>query len=230
MKTVILAGGLGSRLSEKTDKVPKPMIKIGNKPIISHIINYYAKYDFTKVIICSGYKKEIIENYFKDERQIQVIDTGLKTQTGARIKNIKKYIGKDENFFMTYGDGLSNINLMKLLEFHKKNNKIATLSAVRPIPRFGHLTIEGDKVTKFKEKDALSEGWINGGFFVLNSKVFEYINDEQDCIFERQPLENLSKDGELMAYKHEGFWHPIDTLRDKNYLNEISIKGNAPWL
>ena len=230
MKTVILAGGMGSRLAEETDKVPKPMIKIGSKPIISHIINHYSKYDFKKVIVCSGYKKEIIENYFESEKQIKVIDTGLETQTGARIKKIKEYIGKNEDFFMTYGDGLSNINLIKLLEFHKKNKKIATLSAVRPIPRFGHLTIEGNKVNEFKEKDALSEGWINGGFFVLNSKVFEYISDNQDCIFEREPLENLSKDGELMAYKHEGFWHPVDTLRDKNYLNEMFEKGNPPWL
>ena len=164
------------------------------------------------------------------KKKIQVVDTGLEAQTGARIKNIKKLIGKDENFFMTYGDGLSDINLKKLLSFHKKNNKIATLSAVRPIPRFGHLTIENEKVIQFKEKDALSEGWINGGFFVLNSKVFDYISDDQDSIFEKEPLENLSKDGELMAYKHEEFWHPIDTLRDKNYLNEMFNKGKAPWL
>jgi glucose-1-phosphate cytidylyltransferase len=230
MKIVILAGGLGSRLSEETHKIPKPMIKIGDKPIISHIINHFMKHNFSEVIICSGYKKEVIDNYFKNEKKIQVVDTGLETQTGARIKNIKKLIGKDENFFMTYGDGLSDINLQKLLRFHKKNNKIATLSAVRPIPRFGHLTIENEKVIQFKEKDALSEGWINGGFFVLNSKVFDYISDDQDCIFEKEPLENLSKDGELMAYKHEEFWHPIDTLRDKNYLNEMFNKGKAPWL
>ena len=230
MKIVILAGGLGSRLSEETHKIPKPMIKIGDKPIISHIINHFMKHNFSEVIICSGYKKEVIDNYFKNEKTIKVVDTGLETQTGARIKNIKKLIGKDENFFMTYGDGLSDINLQKLLRFHKKNNKIATLSAVRPIPRFGHLTIENEKVIQFKEKDALSEGWINGGFFVLNSKVFDYISDDQDCIFEKEPLENLSKDGELMAYKHEEFWHPIDTLRDKNYLNEMFNKGKAPWL
>ena len=230
MKTVILAGGLGSRLSEETHKIPKPMIKIGDKPIISHIINHFMKHNFSEVIICSGYKKEVIDNYFKNEKKIQVVDTGLETQTGARIKNIKKLIGKDENFFMTYGDGLSDINLQKLLRFHKKNNKIATLSAVRPIPRFGHLTIENEKVIQFKEKDALSEGWINGGFFVLNSKVFDYISDDQDSIFEKEPLENLSKDGELMAYKHEEFWHPIDTLRDKDYLNEMFNKGKAPWL
>jgi len=230
MKTVILAGGLGSRLSEETHKIPKPMIEVGDKPIVSHIINHFMKYNFSEIIICSGYKKEIIDNHFKNKKEIKVIDTGLETQTGARIKSIKKLIGKDELFFLTYGDGLSDINLKSLLEFHKKNNKIATLSAVRPIPRFGHLTIENEKVIQFKEKDVLSEGWINGGFFVLNSKVFDYISDEQDCIFEKEPLENLSKDGELMAYQHEGFWHPIDTLRDKNYLNEMFNKGNAPWL
>ena len=230
MITVILAGGLGSRLSEETNKVPKPMIKIGDKPIIEHIINHYLKFDFKEFIICSGYKKEIIENHFKSTNGVQVIDTGLGSQTGARIMKVRDHIGGDKNFFMTYGDGLSNINLSKLLEFHENNKKIATLSAVRPIPRFGHLTIDGDKVNEFKEKDSLSEGWINGGFFVLNSKVFDYIDDKQDCIFEKEPLENLSKDGELMAYKHEGFWHPVDTLRDKNYLNEIYTKGNAPWL
>ena len=230
MKVVILAGGYGTRLAEETDKLPKPMIKIGGIPIISHIINHFKKFNYSDVIICAGYKKEIIENYFKNQKKIQVIDTGLDTQTAARIKKIKELIKNDENFFMTYGDGLSNVNINDLTKFHKKYNKISTLTAVRPIPRFGHITLQNEKVIKFKEKDYLSEGWINGGFFVLNKKVFSYINDNQDCIFEKEPLENLSKDGELMAFRHESFWHPVDTLRDKNYLNELYSKGNAPWL
>ena len=206
------------------------MIKIGEDPIISHIIKHFRKFNFDKVVICAGYKKDSIEKYFLNEQNIQVVDTGLNTQTAARIKKIKEFINDDENFFMTYGDGLSNVNINELLSFHKKNNKIATLTAVRPIPRFGHITLKDDKVIKFKEKDFLSEGWINGGFFVLNKKVFNYINNKEDCIFEREPLENLSKDGELMAFKHEGFWHPIDTLRDKNFLNDLFKKGNAPWV
>ncbi len=230
MKVVILAGGFGTRLAEETHQLPKPMIKIGEDPIISHIIKHFRKFNFDKIVICAGYKKDSIEKYFLNEQNIQVVDTGLNTQTAARIKKIKEFINDDENFFMTYGDGLSNVNINELLSFHKKNNKIATLTAVRPIPRFGHITLKDDKVIKFKEKDFLSEGWINGGFFVLNKKVFNYINDKEDCIFEREPLENLSKDGELMAFKHEGFWHPIDTLRDKNFLNDLFKKGNAPWV
>jgi len=230
MKTVLLCGGLGTRLAEETDNIPKPMVKIGNKPILSHIIDYYFKFNFTEIIVCSGYKHEIIENYFKDNENIKIINTGQNAQTGARIKKIKKLIGNDENFFMTYGDGLSNIDLHSLLKFHNKQNKIATLSAVRPIPRFGNITLKGDQVTEFKEKDSLKEGWINGGFFVLNRKVFDYISDEEDCIFEREPLQKLSEDGQLMAYKHEGFWHPMDTLRDKRFLNDQLKKNKAAWL
>ncbi len=230
MKVVILAGGFGTRISEETVKIPKPMVKIGNKPIIDHIINYYLKYNFKEIIVCAGYKKEILQKYFIKKKFIKVIDTGLKTQTAARIKKIRKYLGNDKNFCMTYGDGLSNINLKKLVKFHFKHKKIGTLCAVRPIPRFGHLTLAKNKVKIFKEKDSLSEGWINGGFFVLNSKIFDYISSKQDCIFEKEPLENLSKDGELMAFKHENFWHPVDTLRDKNYLNKLIKNNQAPWL
>ena len=165
MKVVILAGGLGTRLAEETDKIPKPMVKIGKKPIISHIIESYLKFGFKDIIICSGYKKEVVKKYFKNNKNIKVIDTGLHTQSGARIKLIKKFLGKDENFFMTYGDGVSDINIKKLFLFHKKHKKIATLSAVRPLPRFGHLTIKENKVIQFKEKDKVSEGWINGAFF-----------------------------------------------------------------
>ncbi len=230
MKVVILAGGLGTRLAEETDKIPKPMVKIGNKPIISHIIEYYQKFGFKEFIICSGYKKNIIKNYFKNNKNIKTVDTGLHSQSGARIKLIKKHIGSDENFFMTYGDGVSDIDIKKLLLFHNKHRKIATLSAVRPLPRFGHLTIKNKKVIKFKEKDKVSEGWINGGFFVLNKDVFKYINNNKDCIFERDPLVKLSKKNQLMAYEHDGFWHPMDTLRDKRFLNDLIKKRKAPWI
>ncbi len=230
MKVVILAGGLGSRLSEETHKIPKPMVKIGNVPIIDHIIKHYIKFGFSEIIVCAGYKKEIIKNHYKKTKNVQIIDTGLNSQSGSRIKKIQKFIGTDKDFFMTYGDGLSNIDIKQLLTFHNNHNKIATLSAVRPIPRFGHLTIEGDSVVQFKEKDKLDEGWINGGFFVLKSKVFDYLLEDQKCIFEREPLQNLSNEGQLMAYKHEGFWHPMDTLRDKNFLNDMFNSGNKAWL
>ncbi len=230
MKLVILAGGLGTRLSEETKKVPKPMVKIGKIPIIQHIINYYLKFQITDVIVCGGYKKEILIKYFKQNPNIKVVDTGKNTQSGSRLLKIKKYLMSEKNFFMTYGDGLSNIDIKKLYNFHKKHSKIATLSAVRPLPRFGHLTIKKNKVIKFKEKDILSEGWINGGFFVLNKKVFNFINHPDNCIFEREPLVNLSNKQELMAYKHSNFWHPMDTLRDKNYLNELYKKKEAPWV
>ena len=230
MRVVILAGGLGSRLSEETHKIPKPMVKIAGKPIIEHIIGHYFKFGFSDVIICAGYKKEIIMDHFKNKKNVHVVDTGLNTQSGARIKKIKHLIGEDKSFFMTYGDGLSNINIEKLFKYHNTHNKIATLSAVRPIPRFGHLTIKKNTVIQFKEKDKLSEGRINGGFFVLDKKVFDYIDNKDDCVFEKEPLENLSTKGELMAYKHDGFWHPMDTLRDKNYLNELFNSGKKMWL
>jgi glucose-1-phosphate cytidylyltransferase len=152
------------------------------------------------------------------------------SQTAARIKKIKKYIKNDNDFFMTYGDGLSNVDLKKLLKFHKSHGKIATVTACRPVARFGNITLVGDKVSKFIEKDHLSEGWVNGGFFVLNKKIFDYIDNNEQRIFEREPLENLAKEGQLMAYKHEGFWHPMDTLRDKNILSELTKKNIAPWI
>ena len=240
MKTVFLAGGMGTRLSEETTKIPKPMIKIGNLPILIHIMKHYSNYNFNKFIVCGGYKYNLIKKFFDNNQNLQkknkvnwsveIINTGLKTQTGARIKKIKNFIEKDDLFFMTYGDGISDVNISKLLEFHKKHKKIATLTAVRPLPRFGNIKLNKNKISSFSEKGKLQEGWINGGFFVLNKKVFEYINNRENCIFEREPLQNLSKDGELMAYKHEGFWQPMDTLRDKNHLNEIYKKRKLSWL
>ena len=240
MQTVFLAGGMGTRLSEETHKIPKPMIKIGKYPILFHIMKHYSNFNFREFIVCGGYKFNYIRNIFSKNKNlfnrqklnwnVNVINTGLKTQTGARIKKIKKYI-KDENlFFMTYGDGVTNVNINKLLQFHKKHKKIATLTAVRPLPRFGNIKLNKNKVSNFSEKDQLQEGWINGGFFVLNREVFDYIDNRENCIFEKEPLQNLSKNGQLMAYKHEGFWHPMDTLRDKNYLNQLCKKRKLNWL
>ena len=238
MYTVFLAGGMGTRLSEETTKIPKPMIKIGNKPILFHIMKHYSKSNYKKFIICGGYKCKYIKNFFKNNKNLEknekewfvnVVNTGLKTQTGARIKKIRKFLGNDKTFFMTYGDGVSNINLKKLLSFHNKHKKIATLTAVRPLPRFGNIKLDKNKVSNFSEKDRLQEGWINGGFFVLNKEVFDYIDNRENCIFERSPLQNLSRDGQLMAFKHEGFWHPMDTLRDKNYLNKICRNRKFIW-
>ena len=225
MKVVILAGGLGSRLSEETHKIPKPMVKIGDKPIMSHIINHYIKFGFSEIIVCAGYKKEVIFEHYKNSKNIQIVDTGLNSQSGCRIKRIQKLIAGDENFFMTYGDGLSNINIKKLLAFHNNHNKIATLSAVRPIPRFGHLTIEGDSVVQFKEKDKLSEGWINGGFFVFEPELLNYIKND-NTFLEREPMEQLSKKKQLIAFKHKDFWQCMDTLRDKKILEKEFKKNN----
>ena len=167
------------------------MVRIGDKPIINHIINHYLKFGFSKIIVCAGYKKEVIIDHFSNSNNIQIADTGLNAESGARIKKIKNLIGEDKNFFMIYGDGLSNIDIKKLLHFHNTHKKIASLSAVRPIRRYGHLTIKGNTITQFKEKDKLSEGWINGGFFVLK-KMFDYIDDREECVFKKEPLENLS--------------------------------------
>ena len=236
MYTVFLAGGMGTRLSEETTKIPKPMIKIGKKPILFHIMKHYSKSNYKKFIICGGYKWNILKIFFnkyknleKNEKDWFVNVVNTKTQTGARIKKIKKFLGDENTFFMTYGDGVSNVNLKKLLSFHNKHKKIATLTAVRPLPRFGNIKLDKNKVSNFSEKDRLQEGWINGGFFVLNKEVFDYIDNWENCIFERSPLQNLSRDGQLMAFKHEGFWHPMDTLRDKNYLNKICRNRKFIW-
>ena len=223
MKCVILAGGKGTRISELSKDIPKPMIKILGKPILLRIMQHYSKYGFKDFIIAAGYKKKIIENFFKKKKvkdwEVKVVDTGLKTMTGGRLKRLKKYL-KDQTFFMTYGDGLSDINLKKLLSFHLKTKKIGTLTAVRPPARFGALKISTKKaVTYFKEKSSLHEGWINGGFFVLEPEVFKYIKDDK-TYFEREPLQKLSRLKSLYAYKHSGFWQCMDTLRDKEILEK----------
>lgn len=229
MKTIILAGGFGTRISEYTHKVPKPMIKIGGVPLLTHIMRIYSSHGFNEFIIAAGYKKEFIKKYYcksKEFKNLKIIDTGQKTMTGGRIKRLKKFINKDEDFFLTYGDGLSNINLNKLLKFHLKHKKIATITAVRPPVRFGEMYIKNSRVTSFKEKPEPKSSWINGGFFLLNYKVFDYIENDQTS-FEKQPMEKLSSTRNLMAYKHLGFWKCMDNIGDKNYLEKIYKKNKS---
>ena len=231
MKAVILCGGLGSRLAEETHRIPKPMVKVGNEPILSHIIRIFKFYGINEFIIAAGYKKEVLKNYYENVsniKNVNVIDTGEKTLTGGRLLRLKNILINENLFFMTYGDGLSDINLDNLLKFHKSHKKIATVTAVHPPVRFGELELENDKVIDFEEKPQTKAGWINGGFFVLNPKVFNYIESDQ-TIFEREPMKRLSSSGELMAYKHEKFWQCMDTLRDKNLLNKMWNKNEAPW-
>ena len=252
MEIVILAGGFGTRLSEYTTRIPKPMIEIGDKPILMHIINLYKSFNHNNFIIATGYKSEMINDYFqvllrskdqeydfnsgtskqlsntKDNLIIKTVFSGIDSMTGGRLLSIKKYINED-NFMLTYGDGLSNINIDKLVEFHKSHGKIATISSVRPNARFGALNLDGERVTAFKEKKQLNEGWINGGFFVFKKKIFDYI-DNKLTILEKEPLEELAINNELMAYKHNGFWQCMDTKRDKDYLQELWDSGNPPWI
>ncbi len=225
MKAIILAGGKGTRLAEFTKLIPKPMVKIRKKPIIVYIIEHFFRYGVNEIIIASGYKHQIIRDYFKNKRfyknkNISIINTGLNTLTGKRIKKLKKYLSKDENFFVTYGDGVSNVNLTKLLKFHIKNKKIATLTAVHPPARFGELELSGSKLIKFDEKPQLTKGWINGGFFVFNSKIFDYLGNKNEML-EREPVQRLLKKKNFMAYKHNGFWMCMDTSRDKKVLEKI---------
>jgi len=222
MKIVILAGGYGTRILEYTKTIPKPMIKIRNKPILVHIMEHYASYGFDNFYIALGYKGKVIKDYFKNKKfkwKINLINTGLKTMTGGRLKRLKKFI-KNETFFMTYGDGVSDINLKKLLNFHKKNNKLVTLTAVRPPARFGAIKIKGNKVKIFKEKDKMDEGWINGGFFVMEPKFLNYIKDD-GTFLEREPLEKATSLNQLMAFKHRGFWQCMDSKKDKDKLEKI---------
>jgi|TARA_B100000929_G_C15502647_1_gene417885 glucose-1-phosphate cytidylyltransferase len=233
MKVAILAGGFGTRISDHSRR-PKPMITIGGKPIISHILDIYLHQGFKDFIIAAGYKGEIIKNYFKKNKKkfsntnIQVVDTGLKTLTGNRLKKLKKYI-KDENFMVTYGDGLSNIDLNKLVKFHLNHNKIATVTAVHPPARFGELMLDGDSVKIFEEKPQLQRGWINGGFFVFK-KIFLDLIPDKPVMLEREPLNNAAKDGEFMAYQHNNFWYCMDNRRDHSNLEKMCKLKKVPWL
>lgn len=254
MKVVILAGGLGTRLSEETDLKPKPMVEIGGRPILWHIMKIYSAHGFNEFIICCGYKgymiKEYFANYFLHQADITVdigknsveihrsaaepwkvtlVDTGLSTMTGGRIKRIQEYIG-DNTFMLTYGDGVSNVNIKELLAFHKKNGKLATVTAVQPSGRFGALHLNDQYlVESFMEKPKSDGAWINGGYFVLEPGIFEYITEGDSSIWERTPLENLSDSHELMAFKHTGFWRPMDTLRDRIELDNMWKNGKAYW-
>ena len=232
MKAIILAGGKGTRLSEYTRYIPKPMIDIGGIPILSHLIAIFNSYKFSEVIIAAGYKKKIISTYYEKKKvfkNIKVVDTGSNTMTGGRILRLKKFFKKDEIFLMTYGDGLCDINLEKLIKFHKKHKKIATVTAVRPPIRFGELQLKKNNfVKKFEEKPQLKSGWINGGFFILDYRIFDYIKNDQ-TLFEREPMENLAKNNNLVAYRYSGFWKCVDTLKDKIYLEKLYKKNKKIW-
>ena len=251
MKVVLLAGGLGTRISEETSTRPKPMVDIGNMPILWHIMKLYSSHGLNDFVICCGYKgyviKEFFANYFLHKSDVTIdlatnsievhqkkgepwkvtlIDTGELTQTGGRIKKIANYVG--DQFCLTYGDGLSSLNIRELINFHKNQQKLVTMTAVQPPGRFGSLDISGDRITSFLEKPKGDGAWINGGFFVVNKEAILSIADDE-TIWEQSPLEQLAKRGELMAFHHRGFWQPMDTLRDKNYLETLWANGNAPW-
>lgn len=253
LKVVILAGGFGTRISEETHLKPKPMIEIGDKPILWHVMKLYSHYGFNEFVICLGYKGYVIKEYFSNyfihncditfdmETQaievhqkavepwrVTLVDTGLETMTGGRIKRIQPHVD-NETFMLTYGDGVADVDIVRLVDYHNQHGKIATISAVQPSGRFGALKIADDHlVNTFQEKPEGDGAWINGGFFVLRPEVFDYIEGDKS-IFEREPLENLARDGNLKAYRHSGFWQPMDTLRDKNLLEKFWASGKAPW-
>lgn len=254
MKVVILAGGLGTRLSEETKLIPKPMVEIGGKPILWHIMKIYSYYGFNDFIILTGYKSHIIKNYFVNYYQqysditvdmeknsveihrmrvepwkVMLLYTGQDTMTGGRIKKAQEYIG-NKPFLLTYGDGVSDVDISETINSHKNSKKIATMTAIQPSGRFGALAIKDDNtISSFMEKPKGDGNWINGGFFVCEPQIFNYIGNDDDIIFEKEPLESLAKDGQLNAYKHRGFWHPMDTLKDKNELTQMWVNDVAPW-
>lgn len=254
MKAVILAGGYGTRLSEETDIKPKPMVEVGGKPILWHIMNIYSFYGINEFIIALGHKAEVIKEYFlnfyainnditvdlsngestihggnQPNWKVHLVDTGIHTQTGGRLKRLKRWLDKDETFMFTYGDGVADINIKKLIDFHKSHGRIASVSTVRSPARFGRIAFEGDSISEFYEKPQSAEGWINGGFFILQPQVIEYIKDD-NAIWEREPIEGLAADGQLMGYRHNGFWSCMDTLKEKNMLNELCEADQAPWI
>lgn len=255
MKTVILAGGFGTRISEESHLKPKPMIEIGGQPILWHVLKSYSSYGFNEFVICCGYKAHVIKEYFADYYlhrsdvtfdfsnnnaitihnnvsepwKVTVVDTGLNTMTGGRIKRVQKYIG-DEPFMLTYGDGVCDVSISDLVTFHTKHRKIATMTAIQPEGRFGVLDLsDKNRIESFREKSKDDSGWINGGFMVLQPEVFEYIEGDT-TIFEQEPLERIAQKSELMAYKHHGFWQCMDTLRDKEYLESLIAQNKAPWI
>ena len=253
MKTVILAGGFGTRISEESHLKPKPMIEIGEMPIIWHIMKQYSHFGFNDFIICAGYKQSVIKewfaNYFihssditfdfskgneiivhnrhSEPWKVTIVDTGLNTMTGGRIKRVKEYIN-NETFFLTYGDGVSNVNIKELLGFHKKHGKLATITTIQPEGRFGYIDLDGNKVLSFREKSEHDTGWINAGFMVLEPEVLNYI-DGDNSVFEREPMERIAAEGQMVCFKHTGFWQCMDTLRDKEKLERLWVSGKAPW-
>ncbi|MBF0194380.1 MAG: glucose-1-phosphate cytidylyltransferase [Magnetococcales bacterium] len=253
MKTVILCGGLGTRLSEETHLKPKPMVEIGDRPMLWHILKMYEKFGFNDFTLALGYKGEVIKDFFinyhsrtsevtvhlasgtvdyanstAEDWHISMVDTGLNSMTGGRLHRLEPYLRSEGTFMLTYGDGLSSIAIDKLLEFHKSHGKIATVTAVRPTARFGGMVLDGIQVADFKEKPQTGEGWINGGFFVFEPEIFDYINSDSD-VLEGAPMEKLVNDGELMAFKHPGFWHCMDTVRDRKNLEEMWQSGKPLW-
>ena len=236
MEVVILCGGFGTRLGNETQLKPKPMVEIGGKPIVWHIMKIFEKHGIRDFHLALGYKANIIKDYFlkynslnEENWIINLQDTGLNTMTGGRLLRLKESLKNEETFMLTYGDGVSNVDLTKLLQFHKSHGKIATVTAVRPPVRFGELIINDNKVEEFAEKPQAGKGWINGGFFVFNKEIFNYIKDDS-IMLEREPLEKLSKTGELMAYKHQDFWQCMDTIREKEILEKLWSSNNAIWL
>ncbi|MGD9020222.1 MAG: glucose-1-phosphate cytidylyltransferase [Lysobacterales bacterium] len=252
MKTAILAGGIGSRLGIETERKPKPLVEIGGRPILWHIMRHFHCHGFSDFVIALGYKGEVIKKYMADfamlhgnlkinlnsseihrygkqpmDWNVELIETGQRTQTGGRIKRLRDYLG-DQTFMLTWGDGVSDVDIGNLLAFHRSHGKLATVTAVRPQARFGHIEFEGDRVVEFSEKPQTSEGWINGAYFVLEPGIFDYIEDDS-CHWEKAPMENLARDGQLMAYRHHGFWQCMDTPRDLALLNRLWREGRAPW-
>lgn len=254
MKAVILAGGLGSRLSEETTLRPKPMVEIGGKPILWHIMKIYSCHGINEFIVALGYKAEVVKDYFlrfyainndlsidlasgattihknghQTDWKVHLADTGLYTQTGGRLKRLEKWLSDEQTFLFTYGDGVTDLNIVALLEFHRRHGKIATVTTVRSPARFGRIGFTGDQVTDFYEKPETGEGWINGGYFVLNRRALDYIEGDES-IWEHGPVDRLAKDGQLMGYRHHGFWSCMDTLKEKNILEEFWNSGKAPW-
>jgi len=253
MKAVILAGGIGSRLSEETTVRPKPMVEIGGRPILWHIMNIYGAHGIDEFIIALGYKGEVIKQYFlnyyalnsdltidlrtgrqtiydgaRPDWRVHLVHTGLETQTGGRVKRLRNWIRDDETFLLTYGDGVADVNITELVDWHRTHGRLATVTTVKPPARFGRIGFDGDAVTTFREKAEDSEGWINGGFFVLSGRTLDYI-DGDDTVLERQPIERLAREGELMAYRHTGFWSCMDTLKEKTMLEELWASGDPPW-